>query len=407
MEPRSIYVRLWQELSADKSMILMAGPRQAGKTTLAKLIASGFANSAYCNWDIADDRVKLLRNPTFFAEMVRKDDSRPLVVLDEIHKHRHWKNLIKGLYDRFSDQYRFLVTGSGRLDLYQRAGDSLAGRYLLFHLWPFTLSELGDANRPLKDFLGDPLRVSMDRIRELRSVWEQLEAAGHFPEPYLKGSVAAWRRWSAAYSRQLIREDIRDLAAIRNVSDMENLYLLLPSRIGSPLSVSSLAEDLRVAYNTIQGWLDLFERFYLGFSIGTWTQRLARAIRKERKFYLFDVPRIQDAGARFENMVALELWRCVHAWNDRGDGDFSLHFVKTKEGQEVDFLLASGRKPFLLVEAKMSDPVPGKGLLALQRQLSVPAVLVVRDLEGFRRLPNGASQILVAPACQWCAFLPG
>jgi predicted AAA+ superfamily ATPase len=406
MEPRTLYVRLWQELSADKPMILMAGPRQAGKTTLAKLLASGFANSAYCNWDISEDRVMLLRNPAFFAEMIRRDDSRPLVVLDEIHKHRHWKNLVKGLYDRFSDQYTFLVTGSGRLDLYQRAGDSLAGRYLLFHLWPFTVSELGDANRRLKDFLADPLRVAVDRIQEMRSVWEQLEAVGHFPEPYLRGSTTSWRRWSAAYSRQLIREDIRDLAAIRNVSDMENLYLLMPSRIGSPLSVSSFAGDLSVAYNTIQSWLDLFERFYLAFSVGTWKKRLARAIRKERKYYIFDVPRIQDQGARFENMVALELWRCVHAWNERGDGDFSLHFVKNKEGQEVDFLLANGRKPLLLVEAKLSDPVPGKSLLALQQQLSVPAVLLVRSLEGFRRIPNGADQILVATAYQWCACLP-
>ncbi|MBI5501466.1 MAG: DUF4143 domain-containing protein, partial [Deltaproteobacteria bacterium] len=237
--------------------------------------------------------------------------------------------------------------------------------------------------------------------------WDRLETLSGFPEPHLGGRAASYRRWSAAYSRQLLREDIRDLAGIRAVTEAETLYHLLPSRVGSPLSVPSLAGDLGVAYNTVRGWLDLFERFFLTFSVPTWTARVARAIRKERKVYLLDVPRIEDPGARFENQVALELLRVVRAWTELGAGEFGLHFVRTKEGREVDFLIAERRRPVLLVEAKLAEEQPGAGLLAIQRALRVPAVQLVRRGSTYRELRNGELRVLVAPACCWLADLPG
>ena len=310
-------------LAAEKSMIFLAGPRQAGKTTLAKIIADTFANSLYCNWDIPEHRTRLLKNPTFFTSLPRRDASRPFVIFDEIHKFRDWKNYLKGVYDQFSGEYHFLVTGSGRLDLYQKGGDSLAGRYLLFHLWPFTCGELGGCNRPVDEFLRDPLHISTDQAEQHAATWTRLETLSGFPEPFLSDSSASYRRWSAGYSQRLIREDIRELTDIRAVTDMETLYYLLPSKVGSPLSVPSLANDLKVSYNTVQNWLSIFERFFLSFSIPTWTERISRAIHKERKIYLFDIPRIKDPAARFENMVALELWRAVTSWNALGAGEFT------------------------------------------------------------------------------------
>jgi predicted AAA+ superfamily ATPase len=134
------------------------------------------------------------------------------------------------------------------------------------------------------------------------------------------GRTAAYRRWSNSYSQRLIRENIRELSEIRAASDLENLYHLLPSKIGRPLSVPSLANDLKASYNTVQNWLTLFERFYLTFSLPTWTERIARAIHKERKAYLFDTPRIKDPAAQLENMVAIELWHAVTCWNAMGGG---------------------------------------------------------------------------------------
>jgi len=166
MNNRTSYLKIWKTIAADKSMIFLAGPRQAGKTTLARIIAKGFTNSLYCNWDIPDHRTSLLTNPTFFTSLPCLDDSKPLIIFDEIHKYRDWKNYLKGVYDQFGADYQFLVTGSGRLDLYQKGGDSLAGRYLLFNLWPFTMSELRSSARSLQDFLADPLAVSNGMAEE-------------------------------------------------------------------------------------------------------------------------------------------------------------------------------------------------------------------------------------------------
>jgi len=405
METRRIYTNIWQELSSDKAMIFLVGPRQAGKTTLAHLISNSFPNHLYFNWDIADQRLIFLKNPRFFEAMERRDVSTPLVVFDEIHKYKEWKNYLKGVYDQFHEHYRFLVSGSGRLDLYQKGGDSLAGRYFLFHLWPLTISELGRRNRDIGHFLGDPLNLEMAKADELKNVWKNLSEFSGFPEPYLAGRKTTYRRWTNTYSRQLIREDIRDLTDIKSIADLETLYFLLPSKVGSPVSIPSLASDLKVSYNSVQSWLSVLERFFLIFTIAPWTRKISRAILKERKLYLWDVPRVKEPGARFENMVALELYRAVTGWNDMGYGTFSLHFIKNKEQQEVDFVIANDGDPVVLIEAKMKDTKPSKALRKFQAFLKKPAVQLVEDAEGYRLIPN-EDQILVAPAYQWLSGLP-
>ncbi|MBW1741072.1 MAG: ATP-binding protein [Deltaproteobacteria bacterium] len=406
MESRDPYVKIWQDLAIDKSMIFVSGPRQAGKTTLAQMISASFTNSLYFNWDIAEHRTRLIEDPTFFEAVERKDSSTPLIVFDEIHKYKDWKNYLKGVYDQFHGSFQFLVSGSGRLDIYQKGGDSLAGRYFLFHLWPFTLAELGKSNSTIDEFLNDPLQISMQGHDELKKIWSRLSELSGFPEPYLAGRITTYRRWSNTYSQQLIREDIRDLTGIKSVRDVETLYLLLPSKVGSPLSVPSMARDLKVAYNSVRSWLSVFERFFLIFSISAWTRKIARAIQKERKVYLWDTPRITEPAARFENMVAAELWRAVTAWNDMGCGLFSLHFIKNKEQQEVDFLIANGGEPFLLIEAKLSDTQPSLALKKFQRALNVPAVQLTAEGDGYRMLSNVDKSILVAPAYQWLSRLP-
>jgi len=405
MESRDLYMSIWRDLAAEKSMIFLAGPRQSGKTTLAQIISRTFANNLYFCWDISEHRTRLIENPTFFEAVERKDPSTPLVVFDEIHKYKDWKNYLKGVYDQFHGSYQFLVSGSGRLDIYQKGGDSLAGRYFLFHLWPFTVAELGRRNVPIEELIRNPLRISMGKKEELKEIWSGLSTLSGFPEPYLSGRLTTYRRWTNAYAQQLIREDVRDLTGIKSVGDMELLYLLLPSKVGSPISIPSLAGDLRVSYNSVRSWLSVFERFYLVFSLAPWTQKIARAIQKERKIYLFDAPRIEEPSARFENMVALELWRAVTSWNDMGHGLFSLHFIKNKEQQEVDFLIARERKPFLLVETKMSEGQLSPALKKFQRALNIPAVQLIEESDGYRMLSNENQSILVAPAYQWLSQL--
>jgi predicted AAA+ superfamily ATPase len=406
MHNRRFYIKIWQELAAGKSMIFIAGPRQAGKTTLSKLIARSYTNNYYFNWDIAEHRTLFFSNPVFFESIKRKDTSNPLIILDEIHKYKDWKNYLKGIYDQFHEDYKFIVSGSGRLDIYQKGGDSLAGRYYMFHLFPFTIAELGSNNVKIEAFLENPLNISMEHAKKNKEIWNTLSDLSGFPEPYLSGKATTYRRWSNTYSRQLIREDIRDIVDMKSIIDVETLYLLLPSKTGSPLSVQSLANDLKVSYNTVRNWLDVFERFFLVFSIPTWTEKITRAIQKERKVYLWDAPRIKAPSARFENMVAIELYRAVTLWNDMGYGDFSLHFIKNKEKQEVDFLLANYREPFLLIEAKIADEQPSKSLQIFQRALNIPAVQLTNEGDSYRLASNGGNKTLIAPAYQWLSQLP-
>jgi predicted AAA+ superfamily ATPase len=406
MIPRPVYRSLWEDLAASKAMVFMAGPRQAGKTTLANAIADDFTNRVYFNWDIVTDRKKLIRDPYYFEAVERRDESPPFVVFDEIHKHRLWKNYLKGVYDKFHDEFRFLVTGSGRLDTYRKGGDSLAGRYALFHLWPFTLGELSGPLSTLDEFLTGLLDVFTDKDGAAATAWRRLARFSGFPEPYSRAQPRAYRRWSTTYHSQLIREDIRDLTGIRAIGDVETLFSLLPERVGSLLSITSLAEDLRVSYNTMKSWLDVLERFYMTFSIAPWTRKMVRATQKARKTYLLDYAVIEDTAARFENMVALELFRAVSTWNDLGHGPFGLHFIRNKEKEEVDFLLTKKRRPMLIVETKKNDTAIAPSLMKFQSRLRVPAVQLTDGGTSFRKMSNDGQTVLVVPAHMWLPRLP-
>ena len=406
MIERPLYASLWEDLAAEKAMVFMVGPRQAGKTTLAQAIAARQTNRIAFNWDVITDRRKLLAEPYAFEAVPRRDSSPPLVLLDEIHKRRDWRNYLKGVYDKFRDSYRFLVTGSGRLDAGRRGGDSLAGRYSLFHLWPFTLAELAGRRASWDDFRRDPLAVAPDKSGAAAAVWRRLASFSGFPEPYKLAKPTSYARWSRIYHSQLIREDIRELTGITALGDLETLFSLLPSRVGSPLSIPGLSEDLKAAYNTIKSWLEAFDRFYLTFSVTPWTRRVNRATRKARKVYLFDYAMIENEAARLENMVALELFRAVNTWNDLGHGPYGLHFVRNKEKQEVDFLLTEKIQPMLLVEVKATDTRVAPQIGRFQDQLGVPAVQLTGVGDTFRKVTAGAHPVLVAPAHLWLTRLP-
>lgn len=404
---RTQYLKAWQELSSEKSMVFLSGPRQAGKTTLSKLMAESFSNSLYFNWDIHSDRSLLFEDPYFFEQIERKDDSIPLIIFDEIHKYKNWKNYLKGIYDQFAAEYKFLVSGSGRLDLYQKGSDSLAGRYFYFHLFPLTVAELSKNRRKFSEFIKSPLNgFDLNDRASTRQVWSALLDIGGFPEPFVKGKKSFWTKWSGAYARQIIREDIRSISDIKNVDNMEVLFSLLPSKVGSPFSINNIAGDLQVAFDTVKNWLRLFDIFYLTFRISPWTSKIPRSILKEKKLYLFNYPEIQNAADRFENMVALELSRAIHTWNEYGYGRFALHYLRNKDKQEVDFLISEQNKPVLLVETKLSDDTLAKNLVNFQNILHIPAVQLVQKENVFKYLKNGQDKALIVTAHQWLSSLP-
>lgn len=409
MKNRALYQPLWNDLSAEKSMIFLSGPRQVGKTTfMQEIIAKAHPQAVYFNWDIIDNKKMLVQDPYFFQSLDITGSKRPLVILDEIHKYRQWKTYLKGVYDKFHRRFLFAVLGSGRLDISKRAGDAMTGRFLEMHLFPFTAAELSRSRMSIELFLKDPLAgMEMNNAAQSASVWNDLFHLGGFPEPYLSGKQSTWRRWSANYGRQIIREDMRSINEIRLIDDIETLFSILPTRVGSPISINNLAADLQVSFPAVKSWLDLFDHFYLTFRVSPWTRKISRAILKEKKLYLFNYPLIADPAARFENMVALDLLRAVRSWNEWGWADFGLYYLRNKEKQEVDFVLTRDRAPFLLIETKLTETSPAASLLEFQSMLKIPAIQLVHSPGTIHRIISGKNgDVGVFSASRWLAALP-
>jgi predicted AAA+ superfamily ATPase len=372
-----------------------------GKTTLARSLLTD-PKRFYFTWDLERDRRLILRAEGAFWN-APPGPARARVVLDEIHKYPRWKRLLKGLFDTYRDEVDLIVTGSGRLDIYQKGGDSLLGRYLLHRLHPFTVGELLSGGRQTlvtPEQLDDHL-VEVDPVQGAEEALTQIERFTGFPEPLFAGRVERLRRWRRARRELVLREDLRDLTRIRELGLIDQLVEMLPERIGTPLSVNALREDLGVAYETAKAWLATLARLYFLFELRPFAGRLARTLRREGKVYLFDCSEIDDPGSRFENLVALHLLKLVDAWNDRGYGDFALSYVRDKERREIDFLITERRHPYLLLETKLSDDQPSRALRYFRDRLRPRhAIQLVR-----RGSPRKTEGMLVVPADRLLARL--
>lgn len=404
---RPVYSEIFRRLAADGKMIFLSGPRQSGKTTFAKGLLNQGRDGEYFNWDSHLDRSRFAKDPLFFRNMNRGQPGSPLVVLDEIHKYSNWKPYLKGVYDDFSHDFQFLITGSGRLDSRKRSGEALTGRFVSMPFFPLTLGELAAAPGNLAGRLKEPFELTASPTAgETQNWWQGLARHSGFPEPFLKGEDDFWRRWSDTFANQIVREDMKDLHDLRRMDRLSLLLSLLPSRVGSPLSQNQLGQSLGVAFESVKAWLGLFEAFFLTFHLETYTRRVARSILKEKKVYLYNLPEVTDPGARFENQVALELYRSICRANALGEGRFGLYYLKNKDQREVDFLVTENALPSLLVETKRSDEEVSPALLEFQAQMNVPAVQLVENRDGFRRIRYGKNEVMVVAAHCWLAGLP-
>ncbi|MFH1024589.1 MAG: ATP-binding protein [Planctomycetota bacterium] len=348
-----------------RQMRFITGPRQCGKTTLARAILKKDGDtSLYYNWDTREVRDRYRQNPMFFTGDSHRNAApsgsrHPWVVFDEIHKMPKWKNILKGQFDAAEDRFRFIVTGSARLDLFRKSGDSLAGRYFLFHLFPLTLRELPGAAAPAPPRAVPPalewVLQRLDGSVNRQEAMESLLACGGFPEPFLKADARFHRKWQAAHIDRVVREDLRDLTRIPELENIATLIRLLPGRVGSPLSLNALREDLEVSHTAVRTYVRALELILTVFLLRPFHKSLARAIRKERKVYLFDWSLVGDPALRFENYAALELKARVEMWNDAGIGEFDLGYVRNRDGRETDFLITAKGNPWLLLEAKLTD----------------------------------------------------
>lgn len=337
-----------------KKMVFLVGPRQVGKTWLAKEIGKGFKNTAYLNYDRPEDR------------QIMKKESWPekteLLILDELHKMKGWKNYVKGVFDTKNERLKILVTGSARLNTFRQSGDSMAGRFFLHRLLPFSMAELKN-----QDFNQDTERF-MNR--------------GGFPEPFLAEKDEDANRWRIQYFDGLIRTDILDFETIHNFKAVQMVLELLRRKVGSPVSYSSIAEDVQISPTTVKRYIDIFEELFIIFKVTPYSRNIARSILKEPKIYFFDTGLVAgDEGAKFENFAALSLLKHVFGKVDYVGEKYELKYLRTKEGKEVDFVLVKNDKIDKLIEIKVANGELDKNLRYFADKYDLKGAQIVKELK--------------------------
>ena len=370
------YLRSAVAADLEAKIVLLSGPRQCGKTTLARMIHS---DHQYLNHDLAEHRL-LLRDKAW-------DRQRALVIFDELHKMADWKAWLKGIYDVEGLPPALLVTGSARLAALRRTGDSLAGRYFHFRLHPVDVKEA----------------VALAELAPAEAL-ERLLQVGGFPEPFLRGSVRWYNRWRRTHVDSILREDLLALSAVRDIQSIETLIELLRHRVGSPVSADSLARDLGKSRNTVQHWLGLLEDLYVIFRVSPWHRNVARALSKAPKCYFYDcaLP-TGDAGVRLENAIACALLKEVERVQDVAGERIALHYVRDRDGREVDFMVSLNDRPWQLIEAKSADASPSPHLRRFfADEEGLRRVQVVGSLGESRSFPDG---LRVEPAAEFLASL--
>lgn len=353
----------------ETKIVLLAGPRQVGKTTVAKAIHTDFE---YFNYDHAKDR-KVIRDLTWN----RKTE---LVIFDELHKLKNWKQFIKGIYDTEGVRPRILVTGSARLDVARKMGDSLAGRHFYHMLHPLTLRELDDASNIDKNF-------------------SKLLDLGGFPEPFLNGEMKYAARWRASHLDIILRQDLLDLENVRQIKNIEILVELLRERVGTPISVNNLSEDLGVDHKTVERWITILSRLFVIFEVFPLSRNIARAIKRQRKIYFYDNGQvIGDKGVQLENLTACALAREV-AWETSTQGrKLGLYYIRDKEGREIDFAVKEASRVRLLLEVKWADEDPSRSFRMAESLTPDRAVQIVGCATRTQQI---GKTLQIEPAAKW------
>lgn len=361
-----------------KRMLFLSGPRQVGKTTLVQNTLCRDTRG-YFNWDAKRVRQQYQRDPDFFA-----GSGAEWICFDEIHKRPKWKDILKGIYDSHKDRFRFVVTGSARLETFRKSGDSLVGRYFHTHLFPLNLPDFEKA-----DF--DFPKQSLDLIERAADtpggdVLENLLLFGGFPEPFFAGRETFWKRWSLNHRDLILREDLRDLSKIVEFDKMEHLLTMLIPAVGDPTSYRNLAVDLETTHGSIRRWLEMLYKIHLVFPVPPYSKKIRRAYKQEKKWYFTDW--VIAGENRFENFIAASLQRAAALYTDRFGEEMTLHFIRTHDGTETDFLLCRDKAPWLLVEAKEGSPVASKADHRFSRELGIPCVIATRKPNIFRRIES-------------------
>jgi len=335
-----------EHLAENRQMVFLSGPRQSGKTTLVKSIGSD-----YLNWDDADVRSAIVSGQGTVIRQFgldRLSAGKRTVVFDELHKYPRWKSFLKGFFDVYGDTFGIIATGSAKMNVYRRGGDSMMGRYFPYRMHPLSVAELIDVSIP-----GERLVRSPHPLPD--SEWTVLVEFGGFPEPFVRRNRRFSVRWAELRMEQLMLDDIRTLTQVQELEQIRILAEILANRSGEQLVYDSLARDVAVDPKTAKRWTSVLAYLYYGFEVRPWFRNIENSLRKTPKWYLRDWSRIADPGKRYETMAACHLLKAVEAWTDLGYGRFELHYLRDKQKHEVDFLVSRDGNPWFIAEVKTSD----------------------------------------------------
>jgi predicted AAA+ superfamily ATPase len=356
-----------------KKMVFLVGPRQVGKTWLAKKVSEQYKNPMYLNYDRFEDR-----------GLIKKEawpDTTDLLIFDEIHKMPEWKNYVKGIFDTKPQSLHLMVTGSARLETFRQSGDSMAGRFFKHRLFPFSYKELPE-KKP-------------DDV-------DRLIVRGGFPEPFCAQNDVEANRWRQQYIDGLVRTDVLDFERVHDLRTMQTVLELLRRRTGSPVSFNSIAEDVQASPNTVKRYVEILEALYIVFRVSPYSRNIARSLLKEPKIYFYDTGMVVgDQGARFENMVAVCLHKHVCGLCDYLGKQADLKYLRTKDGEEIDFCITENDQPLQIAEVKAGDTDFGNTLNKFHVKYGLPAIAVIKNLK--REHKEG--DIPVVPAAQYLGGL--
>jgi uncharacterized protein len=203
-----------------------------------------------------------------------------------------------------------------------------------------------------------------------KEAFARVMKVGGFPEPFLDNDEVEARRWRRERTERIIKDDIRDLEAIKDIQTLSLLVPMLKSRVGGIITYSNIAQDLQVAPLTVKRWVETLEKMYLIFAIHPYTKNLPRAIQKPPKIYFFDNGDVEgDEGAVFENLVATHLLKRIHFLEDSTGHSYQLQYIRDKEGREVDFVILKDHQVEELIEVKWSEDKPARSLLYYAEKL--------------------------------------
>lgn len=350
MKRRFYFDVIKKHFKESKKMIFFMGPRQVGKTTLVKDFGKEYKNFKYLNWDNQDHRYIILQGPKAVAAFcdidILKKNREIIIVFDEIQKYENWKGFLKGFFDTYGNFFKIIVTGSARLDIFQRGADSLMGRYFPYFVHPISVGEILRQKVREKE-IASPKKIAKDKFETL---WN----FGGFPEPFFGNNIKLYNKWKSLRLKQFVQEDIRDLTNIEKLDKMEILLTLIRSQVGQLVSYTSLAKKLRISDNSIRKWIKIIENLYFCFSIKPWFKNIKKSLLKEPKYYLWDWAMCLEDSFKLENLVASHLLKAAHFWTNFGFGDFGLYFLRDKNKREVDFLVVKDGIPWMMVEVKSS-----------------------------------------------------